>query len=223
MARHSTARHSTARHGTARHGTAWHGMAWHGMAWHGMAWHGTGRMRPTAGAGHKGTAMPVIFKNIAILLLTTVLASCMAVGPAFERRPLASFDEGYLYVFRPGSTTAGGVGLVPDVHIDGTNVASLRDGGYVVARVSTGPHTVELRVPGASRSVHRTVDVPGMREVFLRVTIDTVSVNWPSSYTVGFEMLRVTPLQALDEIEVTRRVAEVSSFDGTVVIKRPGN
>lgn len=128
-----------------------------------------------------------------------LLQGCMAIGPKFE--PLSSPDAAVtkIAVYRPADFANSGT--TPHLYVDGTKVAEITNGGYVVLEVKPGVHRLHLSLPNwageaASFSATRGGDISYFR----------VSTSYRPYEMRTFQLQRVSAVDAAKEIAETRRV-----------------
>ncbi|MDK2124484.1 hypothetical protein [Parachitinimonas caeni] len=110
-------------------------------------------------------------KSILLWLAVALwLAGCAASGPAFSILKTSSPNSGALYIYRP--QIMANVLISPGIKLDGTEYATLQNGGYMAFEVAAGVHTVEMVL--SKRYKHEgdglKVYVPERGDVFVRLT-----------------------------------------------------
>jgi hypothetical protein len=107
------------------------------------------------------------------LLLTFLLAACSATGEKFSQIKTPNSSVGALYVYRLPNLAGGG--NAPLLFIDGNEVTSLKNAGYIREELAVGRHVIELKNGSIlSNMKPLTVDltVETGTTYFLRYTIE---------------------------------------------------
>lgn len=87
---------------------------------------------------------------VAILLFQSGCAAWVASGRQFEPLPVST-AKATVYVYRPEHFFF--AGRVPNLFIDGNDVGSLRDSGYLALEVTPGQRRFTLAAEGGGRSI----------------------------------------------------------------------
>jgi hypothetical protein len=143
-----------------------------------------------------------------LLLSSLVLGACSAVGPTFQSFGNVPSDKAELILFRPDMFRAGGNSL--NVLVDGKQVGTLRNGGWLPITIEAGERAVELN--GGFGSLMRPINATlsfasGQRRIFratpggMTSLIVLSSGAFPSFGSWGF--------QELSESEAWRELAEL--------------
>ena len=72
-----------------------------------------------------------------------VLSGCSATGPLYDGKVEVREGKAEIVVYRPDTFAHGGKSYY--VHLDGQEVATLKNGGYVVLETTPEKHTVEIK------------------------------------------------------------------------------
>ena len=103
---------------------------------------------------------PIIFIGCALVFA----AACAGAGQSFERVSVPG-DQAVIYIYRMESDCLSD--RVPEVLIDDKKIGSLKNGGYVVARVEAKVHTVKINT-GDHMDVGEYVDPAPGEERFVK-------------------------------------------------------
>lgn len=162
--------------------------------------------------------MTLVWKVSAFLWLG-LLSSCTMTGPKFT--PLENVDShrGVLYVYRPSNYDMGLMSAL--ISLDGKQVASLENGGYVAVPVAPGEHTITQKwkagilgnsdLEGGTTTV--VVDVKSSNASYISLTSSGRRVEANRFNAVAVELKwqlnQVSADQALPEISQCRKVEAI--------------
>ena len=155
-------------------------------------------------------------RKISVFVLFGLLSSCTMTGPKFT--PLENVDSqrGVIYVYRPSNYDMGLMSAL--ISLDGKQVASLENGGYVAVPVAPGEHTITQKwkagILGNSNLESGTtttmveVQRSGASYVSLTSSGKRVEANRFNAVAVElkWQLNQVSADQALPEISQCRKV-----------------
>lgn len=153
------------------------------------------------------------------LVLLVLLSSCTMTGPKFT--PLENVDaqRGVIYVYRPSNYDMGLMSAL--ISLDGKQIASLENGGYVAVPVAPGAHTITQKwkagILGNSDLEGGTttamVDVKSAGAAYVSLTSSGKRVQAKQFNAVAVELKwqlnKVSADQALPEISQCRKVEAI--------------
>jgi len=84
-----------------------------------------------------------IFKQIVFAVLSLLLFCCAATGPRFDGKTKLEPNTAEIVVYRPDSFANGGKSFY--IHLDGKEVATLKNAGFVSLRTIPGTHKLEIK------------------------------------------------------------------------------
>lgn len=158
-------------------------------------------------------------RKISVFVLLGLLSSCTMTGPKFT--PLENVDSqrGVIYVYRPSNYDMGLMSAL--ISLDGKQVASLENGGYVAVPVAPGEHTITQKwkagILGNSNLESGTtttmveVQRSGASYVSLTSSGKRVEANRFNAVAVElkWQLNQVSADQALPEISQCRKVEAI--------------
>ncbi|MBJ2320641.1 DUF2846 domain-containing protein [Pseudomonas sp. WS 5406] len=158
-------------------------------------------------------------RKISVFVLLGLLSSCTMTGPKFT--PLENVDSqrGVIYVYRPSNYDMGLMSAL--ISLDGKQVASLENGGYVAVPVAPGQHTITQKwkagILGNSNLESGTtttmveVQSSGASYVSLTSSGKRVEANRFNAVAVElkWQLNQVSADQALPEISQCRKVEAI--------------
>jgi len=158
-------------------------------------------------------------RKISVFVLLGLLSSCTMTGPKFT--PLENVDSqrGVIYVYRPSNYDMGLMSAL--ISLDGKQVASLENGGYVAVPVAPGQHTITQKwkagILGNSNLESGTtttmveVQSSGVSYVSLTSSGKRVEANRFNAVAVElkWQLNQVSADQALPEISQCRKVEAI--------------
>jgi hypothetical protein len=96
------------------------------------------------------TQLEIELRNYLALLFILILAGCAAGGEKYREMPSsANAGKSQMVLFRKSQFANGGQCFV--VKVDGAEIGTLSNGGYLRAWVTPGPHRVTMRVRVVTR------------------------------------------------------------------------
>lgn len=158
-------------------------------------------------------------RKISVFVLLGLLSSCTMTGPKFT--PLENVDSqrGVIYVYRPSNYDMGLMSAL--ISLDGKQVASLENGGYVAVPVAPGEHTITQKwkagILGNSNLESGTtttmVEVQSSGASYVSLTSSGKRVEAKRFNAVAVELKwqlnQVSADQALPEISQCRKVEAI--------------
>ncbi|NKQ13512.1 hypothetical protein PflCFBP13510_12335 [Pseudomonas fluorescens] len=158
-------------------------------------------------------------RKISVFVLLGLLSSCTMTGPKFT--PLENVDSqrGVIYVYRPSNYDMGLMSAL--ISLDGKQVASLENGGYVAVPVAPGEHTITQKwkagILGNSNLESGTtttmVEVQSSGASYVSLTSSGKRVEAHRFNAVAVELKwqlnQVSADQALPEISQCRKVEAI--------------
>jgi hypothetical protein len=79
-------------------------------------------------------------------VVALALSACAASGPMFTEVAKPSDETSGIYIYRLSRFYASGA--VPPIYLDGEELGELKNGGYLFAEVTPGPHVLQIGVEG---------------------------------------------------------------------------
>jgi hypothetical protein len=144
-----------------------------------------------------------------VAVICLCIAGCAATGPLFSGLTTITADSSEIVVYRPDRFARGGVTYF--LHVDGREVAALKNAGFVTIPASPGPHELEIRASALQpfRPMKVNIDTkPGAR-VFLRfepyASGGAVFLPALTYIPVSYNLLEVTEAQALIDLKELKR------------------
>ena len=99
-----------------------------------------------------------MFKNYITLTLAFVLTGCSsASGPAYTSFQSGNVSNTGIYIYRPDALF--GATASPPVSVDGKSLGSLKNNGFLFARVAPGSHTISISYRDLFIAKYRTFNV----------------------------------------------------------------
>jgi len=157
--------------------------------------------------------------KISALFLLGLLSSCTMTGPKFTPLENADFHRGVIYVYRPSNYDMGLMSAL--ISLDGKQIASLENGGYVAVPVTPGEHTITQKwkagILGNSDleggTTTTVVDVKSSDASYVSLTSSSTRVQAKRFNAVAVELKwqlnKVSANQALPEISQCRKVEAI--------------
>lgn len=143
-----------------------------------------------------------------LLSFTFSLFGCAASGPLFTQPIPLNSSSSEIIVYRPDRFAAGGATYY--IHLDGKEVASLDNAGFVAIPASPGAHQIEIRASIFKyfKPIKVNFETTGGARIYFRfephpsglpIITPTVAV-----IPIGFAFMEVPPEQALVELRTLR-------------------
>ena len=158
-------------------------------------------------------------RKISVFVLLGLLSSCTMTGPKFTPLEYVDSQRGVIYVYRPSNYDMGLMSAL--ISLDGKQVASLENGGYVAVPVAPGEHTITQKwkagILGNSNLESGTtttmVEVQRSGASYVSLTSSGRRVEANRFNTVAVELKwqlnQVSADQALPEISQCRKVEAI--------------
>lgn len=157
--------------------------------------------------------------KISAILWFGLLSSCTVTGPKFT--PLENVDSQYgvLYVYRPSNYDLGLMTAL--ISLDGKQIASLENGGYVAVPVTPGEHTITQKwkagiLGNSNLEGGTTTTVVGVKSSdasYVSLTSNSTRVQAKRFNAVAvdlqWQLNKVSADQALPEISQCRNVEAI--------------
>lgn len=155
--------------------------------------------------------------KISALVWLALLSACTITGPTFT--PLENVDsqQGVIYVYRPSNYDMGLMSAL--ISLDGKQVASLENGGYIAVPVTPGEHRVTQKwkagilgnsdLEGGTTAVVIDVKSSGASYISLTSSSAKVRVNQSNAVKLHWQLNKISADQALPEISQCRKVEAI--------------
>jgi len=146
-------------------------------------------------------------KKIMFLIVLGILSGCAATGQQFSIMDLGvNNSDAVIYLYRP-SRFANSAGY-PKITLDGENKGGLKNGGYLVFRVSPGSHTITQEYSWTWDFKANPVVVNAKKNSQYFVRLDTgVHIGDPSAVVNG-----VSRYISFEEVEESVGLVEIKDL-----------
>lgn len=150
-----------------------------------------------------------IFVALLMLGVLSGLYGCSATGARFDltKAEAVSSKESQLYIFRESAFIESGT--YPVVLLDGKEIGDLRNGGYIVTKLTPGPHELLVQSGGILRGqwIHSPKRLsfdtePGKRH-YIQVSLRTIN-------TVGNTIYRGVVISIVPDSEAHKALSELN-------------